>query len=1286
MTEAKDPALLVAEHELHLARKRIEQQQQTIEALARNLKRTASARTATIAPATDEARRAPPTPDAMPLAPGDGWPSLPMPKTPLPPPPGLGAQSLAGGKTKVVAFAVFGLEGEALEAAVRSVADRQRQAMDFVPVFLTDSPVHDVFRRRGYAFEYFQRRRPKTTDYPLDARIATALRKWRAMSLVDMLGAMTPDAQVASHPTSVGAIRDEKESRTILPFRRFSKPRSKAAALERKLWAGFSRPALREIERLKRTSSKSDRVDAAWALAKWFAAHGDYRRSLDQIALLHAIDAAHSQTKQVALLEAEALVQVGQEREARQRIASAQSRLVGFDADLCLAFANTLATDPEPDASIHRLGWINRVFLEEGLAPIALRNPDSPIGVDNISVPEATKVAIEHAPTVSVIIPAFNAADTIRVALDSLLAQTWPSVEIIVVDDCSSDPTFEVALEYASRSTNVVALRHKQNRGAYAARNTGLNKATGDFITTHDADDWSHPQKLELLVRPMLMKGSLVGAKSFWARTSPNLYFPMRWEPGSFLIHQSYSSFVFTRRVVEALGGWDDVRVSADAEFIARAETVFGKASIFTFKNTVPLAFGLASARSLTGASETHLRTTLYGIRRDYEEAAARWRVNTPLEALRIDRSSTQRPFPAPARLLPTRASGQRSYDFVFIFDFSLSMPGGSFTSMHNYIRQCLTEEKKVGVFLWRRFDLAEQPLNDKVARLIDNFEIDLISPGDNIRADVVVVGQPQVVQFQIDDPPHIEFEHLVVVVNQTAFRMRGNVDRAYNPRRIVAVLEETFGTSGTWIPISNAVRRTMEDSADYPRPHEINWPPLLDLEMFEGMSPRWRGRTRRNPIVGRHGRDHYAKWPTEKRSLLDAYCAERGCNVRILGGADHALKVCGTLPSNWTVFDFNALPVRDFLEDLDFFVHFPNENLIEAFGMAVAEAMASGVPAILPPTFEETFGAAAAYAEPSEVWRTISSLWRDQEAYLKLANAGHQFARNLAGHCFERQVESLKSRPTAIETRRRLPAIVAPSAKDMGGQRVDLSDRVVFAIPLMPKTPSLDWAAVESHLARTLDSILASKDSRVFAVVAGHERPSLDLPKNVAFLEASFDPPHNFAAEAKDKYQKRLLIGAWLRSRVDTTCTVMFLDADDLVSTELSSYLHSTSTHSAFSIKRGFVFDSQTSSLYETTAFDQMCGSSFVCRFSPDELPASWRDRTAPFSMYKRHAQFADVAASQGRTVAEIPFEAAVYMTNHSESMQTRKLSRARRFRLSRPIGAREAMRILKTDFNFVQ
>lgn len=97
-------------------------------------------------------------------------------------------------------------------------------------------------------------------------------------------------------------------------------------------------------------------------------------------------------------------------------------------------------------------------------------------------------------PTVSVVIPAYNASGTIRRAVDSVLAQTRRDLEIIVVDDGSGDNLQDVV----SSMTGPVELIRQPNSGAGAARNTGVRQARGEFIAFLDADDFWHPRKLEL--------------------------------------------------------------------------------------------------------------------------------------------------------------------------------------------------------------------------------------------------------------------------------------------------------------------------------------------------------------------------------------------------------------------------------------------------------------------------------------------------------------------------------------------------------------------------------------------------------------------------------------------------------------------------------------------------------------------------------------------------------------------------------------------------------------------
>jgi glycosyltransferase involved in cell wall biosynthesis len=110
-------------------------------------------------------------------------------------------------------------------------------------------------------------------------------------------------------------------------------------------------------------------------------------------------------------------------------------------------------------------------------------------------------------PLVSVVIPAYNARRWLASAVDSVLTQTYQSVEIIVVDDGSTDGT---AGFVASRYPDIVLLR-QANRGLSAARNAGLDAARGDFVQFLDADDVLLPAKLEKQVALLQERTSLAG-------------------------------------------------------------------------------------------------------------------------------------------------------------------------------------------------------------------------------------------------------------------------------------------------------------------------------------------------------------------------------------------------------------------------------------------------------------------------------------------------------------------------------------------------------------------------------------------------------------------------------------------------------------------------------------------------------------------------------------------------------------------------------------------------------
>ena len=97
----------------------------------------------------------------------------------------------------------------------------------------------------------------------------------------------------------------------------------------------------------------------------------------------------------------------------------------------------------------------------------------------------------------SILVACYNAAPYIRQTLDSLLSQTLSDIEVICIDDCSTDNTLQILDEYAGKDRRVKMLKTSENSGQAVARNLGLKHATGVLTTMVDADDWLAPDALE---------------------------------------------------------------------------------------------------------------------------------------------------------------------------------------------------------------------------------------------------------------------------------------------------------------------------------------------------------------------------------------------------------------------------------------------------------------------------------------------------------------------------------------------------------------------------------------------------------------------------------------------------------------------------------------------------------------------------------------------------------------------------------------------------------------------
>lgn len=114
------------------------------------------------------------------------------------------------------------------------------------------------------------------------------------------------------------------------------------------------------------------------------------------------------------------------------------------------------------------------------------------------------KINLRNNPLVSVIMPVYNAGEFLREAIDSILAQTFKDFEFIIVDDASTDYSWEIIKWFKNqhpKKIRVIRLTKNRNNGGDACANEGYKLARGKFIARMDADDIAHPKRLEKQVK-----------------------------------------------------------------------------------------------------------------------------------------------------------------------------------------------------------------------------------------------------------------------------------------------------------------------------------------------------------------------------------------------------------------------------------------------------------------------------------------------------------------------------------------------------------------------------------------------------------------------------------------------------------------------------------------------------------------------------------------------------------------------------------------------------------------
>ncbi|WP_312197193.1 glycosyltransferase [Stutzerimonas chloritidismutans] len=645
---------------------------------------------------------------------------------------------------------------------------------------------------------------------------------------------------------------------------------------------------------------------------------------------------------------------------------------------------NILRANASLNSEMDWLKYINAYLKSFAIAPVDLA---SYAGSRFLRLRVATQLAPVEGCLVTVIMPAFNAEASIKHAAESVLAQTWHNIELIIVDDCSSDSTLSVAQAIAKNDSRVKVLHNPVNVGPYVSKNLALRIARGEYITGHDADDWAHPERIarhmqEIFSEPKPPKASLSGmirvnesgAVTRFSKLSPNT------RDG--VLSSAFISCMFEARFLkEVLGSWEEVKFAGDSELIRRAEKVIGgPMPRYNFLGMICLD----QEGSLTNDPE-HGHSPITGVsksRQAFRKEFSAWHAKASIEELFL-------PFPQASRALDIPESvrvpcesvkqaveyHEESYgkrrlvcDVCIVTD--LRFPGGNASSTLDEVKFFTSKGMSVRLIHCPSLVSRGKGISDRYdqwAGLIDNFYA-----VTSVDARYLIIRHPTVAcsaGFEMLSRK-IKAGAVIAVINNSVSRIGGKA--VYSLQCLAERLESLNADVVKVFPLSPAIRKELQGHLSAQLLSDVDWNPTFDASQF-AFSPK---QANSEPyVIGRHGRDGREKWIESKKALCLAYPEDDLFKISILGGADNAYKVIGRKPSNWEVFSFGEVPPEKYLAGIDFFVYFPHTELNEAFGRTIIEAAFVGVPCILPVRFKETFGDLAFYCDPVNVRSLISRL-----------------------------------------------------------------------------------------------------------------------------------------------------------------------------------------------------------------------------------------------------------------------------------------------------------------------
>ena len=325
-----------------------------------------------------------------------------------------------------------------------------------------------------------------------------------------------------------------------------------------------------------------------------------------------------------------------------------------------------------------------------------------------------------------------------------------------------------------------------------------------------------------------------------------------------------------------------------------------------------------------------------------------------------------------------SEAHGTGTRDFDVIMATDCRFPGGSTASVVEEIEaQYRAGYRTALLHLPSPVQRSRRPFAQRIQDVLAAGKAELILPHQSVRARTLLVRNPTIFSTIPEDLPRITVETTVMIANQVPVDDRAT-EPYYDVETVHRNAQRALGHAPVWAPIGPLVRTAITQSwRDVPMVDE-DWVNIIDAPVWA--TPR-DGLVGETPVIGRHSRGHWSKWPDTREDLLAAYPDDPRYRVRVLGGTEAPQEILGGLPQTWTSLPFGSVPVPRFLAGIDFLVYFHHPGLVEAFGRVVLEGLAAGAVCIVPPQMEQVFGDACVYGSPQDVTGIVDRLSADPAA-----------------------------------------------------------------------------------------------------------------------------------------------------------------------------------------------------------------------------------------------------------------------------------------------------------------